>query len=118
MFDLVTFLNDLADVFILIAFSAMLIFTASYVVFFRWRKTKAGRAILYVFSALLAVTVLSLLSRWIGQDYWMREWFRVFGWGLVVVAVLNLVRVLWYNFVSKGGSLSLEARTQPNDVIE
>lgn len=118
MFELSSLLNDVADIFILVAFSAMLIFTASYVVFFRWRKTKAGRAILYVFSALLAVTLLSLLSRWIGQDYWMREWFRVVGWGLTVIAVLNLIRVLWYNFVTGGKPLSLEPRTQPNEVIE
>ena len=118
MSELAHVLNAVADIFILIAFSAMLIFTASYVVFFRWRKTKAGRAILYVFAALLAVTAPSLMGRWIGPDYWMREWFRVICWGLTVIAVLNLIRVLWYNFIVGGKPLSLEPRTQPNDVIE
>lgn len=118
MSDLPAVLNNIADVFILIAFSAMLIFTASYLVFFRWRKTKAGRAILYVFLSLLAVTALSLMARWVSTDYWMREWFRVVLWGLTVIAVVNLIRVLWYNFLSKSSPLSLEPRTQPNDVIE
>ena len=118
MFDLVRALNDLADIFILISFVLMVVFTTSYMVFFLWRKTKAGRAILFTFSALLVVTLLSLLSRWIGQDYWMREWFRAIGWFLVTIAVLNLVRVLWWNFLSNATPLSLETRTQPTDVVE
>lgn len=118
MSELALVLNAIADIFVIIAFSAMLIFTATYVTLFRWRKTKAGRAILYVFTALLAVTTLSFLARWIGPGYWGREWFRVAVWGLTVVAVFNLVRVLWYNLVSGTASRPLEPRTRPTDVIE
>lgn len=118
MLDLPEVLNAVADVFIIIAFSAMLVFTVSYLLFFRWRKTKAGRAILYVFAALLAVTAISLVSRWIGPDYLFREWFRIIVWGLTVIAILNLIRVLWYNFVVGSTPLRLEPRTQPNDAVE
>lgn len=111
-------LNVVADTLIVVAFLLMLAFTASYVSFFRWSKTKAGRAILFVFTSLLVVTLLSLLPRWVGQDYWLREWFRVFGWGFTVVAVLNLIRVLWYNFLLDKSPLSLEPRTHPIPTVD
>lgn len=110
MSSLALTLNSIADFLILIAFVAALVFAISYVSFFRWQKTKAGRAILYVFVSWIGVTLISLLARFIGQDYWMREWFRLIGWGLVVFAVINLIRVLWYNFVKGSAPLSLESR--------
>lgn len=87
-----------ADLTIIVCFAAAVIFVVSYATFFHWRKTKAGRALMYLFLAWIAVTVIAGLARFLGPDFWGREWFRVVGWAVVAFALINLIRVLWYNY--------------------
>jgi hypothetical protein len=106
------FLNLVADIAILVAFGAAVVFVISYAVFFNWRRTAAGRALMYVFLSLVGATLLSGLGRWIGTDYWGREFIRPLIWGAVAVAVIRLVFVLWSNWRVERPSLDIESRAR------
>lgn len=95
---------------VFVAFMAGLVFTVSYVLFFRWRKTHAGRAIMYLFCSWIAVTSLSLLVLFFGQTYFLREWLRLAAWTFVMFAAVNVVRVLWRSWLLGGKALDLESR--------
>lgn len=111
--------NAVADVEIIIACVLSVIFTASYMIFFNWRKTSAGRAIMYLFLSWVFLTAISLAAVLVDPGYWGRPIFRVIGWGFVIFALGNLIRVLLYNFRVKAKPLNLEPRhTQEVPVVK
>jgi hypothetical protein len=91
-------LDRFADIGIIVAFAAALVFVISYATFFNWRRTPAGRALLYVFISLIAVAFLALLGRFIGPEYLGRYLLRPLVWWSVAVAMIRLVWVLWSNW--------------------
>lgn len=103
-------LNTIADVEVFVAFGLSLVFTGAYMVFFNWRSTRAGRAIMYLFLSWIAVTTISFLAVWIGPDYWLRPLWRMLGWGAVIYALVNLVLTLVHYFFKKPEQIRLEAR--------
>jgi hypothetical protein len=96
--DTTTFLDRFADFGIVVAFAAALVFVISYASFFNWRRTPAGRALLYVFVSLIAVAFLALLGRFIGPEYFGRYVLRPLVWWSVAAAMIRLVWVLWSNW--------------------
>ena len=99
MLDLI--FNITADIMVFVALAFAVAFVFSYGVAANWRKTKEGRAVMYVFIALLAVSLISFLAIWIGPDYWIRPFWRMVGWGTVVYAIVNINVRLWQN-IHKG----------------
>lgn len=100
-------LTDLiADIGILVAGAGAIIFVISYATFFNWRATPAGRALMYVFIAMASVALLAGAGRWLGPDYWGREFFRPATWWSVAVTIGHLVHVLWASW----------RRTEPVDI--
>lgn len=100
----------IADVGIIVASVGALVFVVSYASFFAWRRTTAGRAVMYVFLALLSVALLAFLGRWVGPDYWGRELARPLVWWAVALAVARLVWVLWSNWRASTPPLDIPVR--------
>lgn len=107
--ELLEITDLIADVGIVVAFLAAFVFVISYAMFFNWRKTQAGRSLLYFVISLVAVAALSFLGRWIGQDYWGREFIRPLVWWLVAGTAIRLTWVLWTSSRT-GKSLDIESR--------
>lgn len=107
--ELLAFTDAFADVGIIAAFVAALVFVLSYVGFHDWRKTPAGRSLVYFVVSLLAVALLSYLGRWIGPEYWGRELLRPVVWWSVAFTGARLTYVLWTTSEA-GESISLGAR--------
>lgn len=87
--------DRVADVGIIIGFFAALAFLVSYVGFHNWRMYPAGRALVYFVASLLAVATLSFLGRWIGPEYFGREFLRPAVWLWVAAASIRVTYVLW-----------------------
>lgn len=88
------------------------VFAASYMSLFSWRKTQAGRALLYFVASLIAVFVSNLTARTFGVDYPAREWVRLAVYTAVAVSTWRLVVVLWRNWRTEKPPLELEPRKE------
>jgi len=99
----------IAGVETLISLILAFVFTFVYALLFRWWKRPEGRAILYLFLALLSVSLIAVLAVWVSPDYWLRGIWRAVGWGFVVFALGNLLRLLWKNF-RHGSNITVERK--------
>lgn len=90
--------NSAADIEIIVAFALAIMFTGGYMGLFRWTKTRAGRAIAYLFLSWVVVTTISFLAIWVGPDYWLRPFWRALGWAFVVFTLGNLLWTLYRSF--------------------
>ena len=92
------FLMVVSDIELYVAFGLAVIFTTGYMLFFNWRKTAAGRSIFYLFLSWVVITIVSLISTWLGPDYFLRPVWRFLAWSFVVFTLSNLLWVLWRSF--------------------
>lgn len=99
------------DIVMLTAITGVIVFAASYALFFAWRKTHAGRALMYFTSALAVWAVQSFAAR-LNPDYWGRAWSRVFVYLLISVTVWGLVVTLWRSW---GRPFAVESRKKEVD---
>lgn len=107
----------MTDVFLMIGDLIMIaaaiggvVFAVSYSVFFNWRKTAAGRALMYFVWSLIAVFTNNTLARLWGIDYPGREWVRIAVYLCVAVTIWRLVFVLWRNWQRDVPALELQSR--------
>lgn len=107
--DLLTVTDLIADVGIAVAVLACGAFVISYAVFFNWRLTAAGRSLMYFVLALLSVAVIAFAGRWLGPEYWGREFFRPVTWWAVALTAIRLTVVLWTSS-RRGASLDIPSR--------
>lgn len=107
--ELLEITDPIADVGIIFAFVAAVVFVVSYASFFNWRLTAAGRSLMYFVIALLSVALLSFLGRWLGPEYWGREILRPVVWWAVAATATRLTWVLWTSS-RQGHSLDIESR--------
>ena len=91
-------INIVANVEIWLAFSLATTATIIYAGLFNWRLTIGGRAVLFLFLSGVTVASMSILTVWLGEDFWLRPMWRIFSWSLVVAALLNFMRVLYIRF--------------------
>lgn len=105
-------LELIADYEILAAGVGAIIFAVSYGVFFQWRRTQAGRALMYFVLSLVALFLLNALGRFSGGDYFARDWLRLAIYTSILVTVWRLVYVLWRNWRSGDAPLIEPKRTK------
>lgn len=104
-------LNLIGDIEIFIAGGGAIVFAVSYATFFRWRKTAAGRALMYFVLSLVALFILNALGRWTGSDYPFREYIRFGTYSVLVFTIWRLVWVLWQGWrVGKERPLDIPSR--------
>lgn len=84
----------IGDWLMLISIVATAVFIASYGIFFAWRRTPAGKSLMYVALSLLAWEIQTFVSR-MDPDYTGRALIRVIVYALVAVTVWRLVVTLW-----------------------
>jgi hypothetical protein len=84
----------IGDIVMLLAILGTMTFTISYAAFFAWRKTPAGRSLMYFVLALDAWAIQSFAAR-LSPDYWGREWVRLVVYILIAMTVWRLVASLW-----------------------
>jgi hypothetical protein len=104
-------LNLIGDIEIFVAGAGAIVFAFSYVTFFNWRRTPAGRALMYFVLSLVALFILNALGRWTGSDYPFREWIRFGTYTVLVFTIWHLVWVLWRGWRS-GSERPLEIPTR------
>lgn len=102
--------DTIADIEVILAVVLAAVFTGLYAGFFKWRKTRAGRAVMYVFISWVAISLISFLAIWVDPEYWGRPFFRMLGWGAVVFAVCNLIWTLVHYFFKTPAPIQLEPR--------
>lgn len=103
-------LFPVGDVIMIAAAIGGIVFAVSYSVFFNWRKTPAGRSLMYFVWALIAVFVNNTAARILGADYPLREWVRLLVYVAVAVTIWRLVFVLWRNWRSDKPPLDLDQK--------
>jgi chromate transport protein ChrA len=100
----------LGDLIMVSAVVGAIVFGLSYAVFFNWRKTPAGRALMYFVWSLIAVFLNNTVARVAGTDYPFREWVRLAVYIAVALTIWRLVWVLWHNWRADKPVLDLEQR--------
>ena len=74
-----------------------ILFVVLYAVRSKWRRTLAGRSIMYVMIALILTTLVPLATLFYGVDSPVRPWVRLGSYSLVCVAIwwmlLTLLRL-------------------------
>lgn len=103
----------IGDALLIIAAAGAAVFAVSYATFFDWRKTSAGRALLYFVVSLIVVFLNNTAARLIGADYAYREWVRLAVYLSVALTVWHLVQVLWANWRTDRPPLDIPTR-EPN----
>lgn len=94
-----------------------IVFAGSYSGFFNWRKTDAGRALIYFVWSLIAVFLNNTAARLLGTDYPFREWVRIVVYLCVFLTTWRLVWVLWRNWRAGEEPLALESKTRKGTIM-
>lgn len=85
---------DIGDIIMAAAMLGALVFAVSYAVFFNWRRTAAGRSLMYFVGALVLWAGLSTFTRFVG-DYPLREYIRIIVYLIITATVWRMVFTLW-----------------------
>lgn len=103
----------LTHVAIYVGGAGAMFFAASYMVFFNWRKTEAGKALMGFVTALVALFLLGSIGAILGE-YELKHDLRLLVYTAVAFTMWRLVWVLWRNW-RRGDErpLSLEMREKP-----
>jgi MFS family permease len=110
------FLTGWARVAILVAFIAYLAFTVVYGLLYQWKKRRAGRAVFFSYISLIVVSLLSLLTAWVGEDYWLRPLWRAIGLTGVAFAGIYLIYALLRNW-NRQEKIEIEPKTGPTKKV-
>lgn len=89
-----TWIDGLGNILLLGAGLAVAAFALFYGVFFAWRTTPAGRAVLYFTTGLVALLAHFILSRFMGGDYLFRDVVRAVVYGYLMVVSIRLLLTL------------------------
>lgn len=89
-----TMLDAIADLLLVGSGFGILTFALLYLIFFNWRETPSGKAILYFALSLGLLILLVLAGRFTGGDYPGRDLLRVFVYALIFASTWGLVATL------------------------
>lgn len=106
---MVEVLLAVGDFILAIAALGGVVFAVSYSSFFAWRKTPAGKALMYFVLSLIAVFINNAAARLFGVDYPLREWARIAVYLPVAITMWRLVAVLWTSG-RRGSGLDLKPK--------
>ena len=104
-------LDLIADILILVAGAGAITFVASYAGFFAWRRTPAGRALMFFAVSLVCLFFLNGFARWTMNEYAFREPIRVAVYSFLAFTVWRLVHVLWKSWRAGKPQLHIQSRT-------
>lgn len=96
-FDIDTYrsiMTSITDVQTIIVAVLGAVFLFIYTRFFNWRKTKPGRALVYLIVALELIALSGALARNLGNIYPGRELVSFLSWGSAIWASINMLWVL------------------------
>lgn len=93
----------ITNIAILIGGTGAIFFAVSYMTFFNWRKTEAGRSLMGFVSALVALFILGVISLIFGE-YELKHDLRLLTYTAVAFSMWRLVWVLWRNWRGRTGS--------------
>lgn len=99
----------LGDVIMFMAALGATAFAISYATFFAWRRTPAGRSLMYFVLALVAWAAQSFISR-LNPNYLGREWIRIGIYASIAITIWRLVATLWWSW--KRTPFEVERRKQ------
>ena len=102
--------NYIADIAALVSFGGMVLFIILYSGFYQWNRRRAGKSVLFLALAFVAVSLVSVLALWIGPDFWLRPFWRMAAWLFAVYAVGYLIYALIYNWRDRS-PIKIEPRT-------
>lgn len=106
-----TILDVISDVLMVASGAGILAFTVSYIAFFAWRRTAAGKAIMYFALSLCALLGQIIVSRLTGGDYPLRDLTRFFAYAVVLCASWGLAFTLWRNWARGSSPIELKQRS-------
>lgn len=86
---------DVGDVVMTVTMLGTAAFAVSYAVFFNWRKTQAGRSLMYFVLALVLWAGLSTFTRLVGGEFPGRPYVRLVVFLAILATVVRLLVVLW-----------------------
>lgn len=77
----------------------------------KWRTNEVGRTIMYFMAALAAIVITSILVIFLGDGYFLREWFRL---GLLLIVTVSVYRLagIVYKIQNKTPKTEAELRAQ------
>lgn len=84
----------IGDLIMFVGLLGAVTFAVSYAAFFAWRKTPAGRSLMYFVLALIVWAGQSFLAR-MDPDYPWRAWSRIVVYALIAGTIWRLVVTLW-----------------------
>lgn len=94
------FLILVADVTSLVVAVLTILFTVSYWLFFNWKKTAPGRALLQAFVSFSIIIPLVFLGIWF-PGYAGRDIIRLLAWTFVMVSMIRLLWSLYKHWIDE-----------------
>lgn len=91
-------LQSLVDLEIIVVCVGLVVFVVSYMSFFNWRKTSAGRSLLFFVISLLALVCCSVIRVFTGSDSMIFAISRGIVYTTLVFTTWHMVRVLWTSY--------------------
>lgn len=103
------------DLLLIISALEAIIFAVFYGVFFNYRKTSAGRALMEFVVGLIIVFIINTIGTFVGASYVDHEYpgrvfVRTIGYGYLAYTLGRLILVLWRNRHREGGALNIEPK--------
>ncbi len=93
--ELHAFSDSLALALLWTAWVGGMVLGLSYMIFFRWYRTKAGRAFMYVIAGFVLLLTVDAVSNSTGDSYWGREVLRPVAFSLIALSTLRVSWILW-----------------------
>jgi hypothetical protein len=84
------FLLDLGNWVLLSTAIPLALFVGYYYFRSPWKKLMVGRSLMYFAMSLLLIVLVVVMSLFLGPDYFLREWVRLFGYTLVAATMWRL----------------------------
>lgn len=90
-----TLLDLLPNILLAVSLVGLVVFAFTYSRAAKWRKTKPGRAMMYLITSMGTVLIMAFFHLWLGGTYPGNEFVRIAVYGFMTAAIWRLVYVLF-----------------------